>query len=148
MSQRSERSNVPLVLRGAIAVVLALIGTGAGAESKRATAKADAWIGKDASELLLQLRVDDGRVQIREIEETGETAYTWSTWNQAWTETVMTGSELTPGPVLTQTIYTQDVHHDATHRCDITFYADSEGVVRRWEYNGKSCGADIAKPKN
>ena len=61
------------------------------AESRRANAKADAWLGKDASELLMQLRVDGGRVQINENDATNETSYTWSTWNPAWNEEVVTG---------------------------------------------------------
>ncbi len=43
------------------------------ADNRVATAKADAWIGRDAADLLTQLRVDGGRVRIEEIESTGET---------------------------------------------------------------------------
>jgi hypothetical protein len=132
-----------------VAVVLSVIPLlSHGAENKRATSKADAWIGREASELLLQLRVDGGRVRIREIEATGETAYTWSTWNPGRNEIVITGSDITPGPVLTKNIYTKEIYHPPTHRCEVTYYADLEGIVRRWEYTGKACGWDIDKPKN
>ena len=40
--------------------------------SERARSKADAWVGREASELLMQLRVDGGRVRIDEIEATGD----------------------------------------------------------------------------
>ncbi|WP_242101378.1 MULTISPECIES: hypothetical protein [unclassified Lysobacter] len=123
--------------------------------SRRANARADAWLGRDAGELLLQLRVDGDRVQITENDESGETAYTWSTWNPAWTEEVVTAVDTRPigataggGLLLGQTVYTEDVHHAATHRCDVTFFADSDGVIRRWEYTGNRCTWDIQKPKD
>ena len=143
----------------AIFTILSLLNYGAcQAGSKRADSKADAWVGRDASDLLMQLRVDGGRVSIFENEETGETSYTWSTWNPAWTEEVVTGVDthvvgvvgLAGGammPITNQTVYTKDVHHDATHRCDLTFFADQDGIVTRWSYTGTRCGTDIAKPK-
>ena len=143
----------------AIFITLALLNSGhCQAGSKRADSKADAWIGKDASDLLMQLRVDGDRVNIVENEETGETSYTWSTWNPAWTEEVVTGVDtqvvgmvgLAGGavmPITNQTVYTKDVHHDATHRCDLTFFANQDGTITKWSYTGKRCGADIAKPK-
>lgn len=153
------------------AVLLAGLSTGTAAHaagSKRANAKADAWLGRDASELLLQLRVDGGRVDIVENDETGETSYTWSTWNPAWRETVVTGGELsygsggpgatlvgvTPGgngvagaPIYRAPTQTHYVEHEATHRCDITFHANMEGIISRWEYVGDACVHDIARPK-
>lgn len=141
-------SGKEVVLTIFIALALLLNSSASQAGSKRANRKADAWIGRDASDLLMQLRVDGGRVNIVEDEETGETSYTWSTWNPAWTEEVVTGVDTQyMGPVINQTIYTADVHHDATHRCDLTFFANQEGIVTRWSYIGDGCGADIAKPK-
>ncbi|WP_454829093.1 hypothetical protein [Pseudoxanthomonas wuyuanensis] len=147
-------------LSAAVFVLGLLVSATSTAEkSKRATAKADAWLGRDASELLMQLRVDGDRVRIAEIEETGETSYTWSTWNSAYTEKVVTGVDrqmigMTPGgqgvaaaPVFSETVYTEDVYHPPTHRCDITFYADMEGIIRRWEYAGSACRTDVVKPK-
>lgn len=117
-------------------------------ESKRATAKADAWIGRDAADLLTQLRVDGGRVQIDENDETGETSYTWETWNPDWVENRVVGSEIAPGPGgIFHTTYTQDVYHPATVRCIVTFHADKEGIVRRWDYEGDTCSRDVEKPK-
>ncbi len=141
------------------AALLAGLSIGAAAHaagSKRANAKADAWLGRDASELLLQLRVDGGRVEIVENDDTGETSYTWSTWNPAWRETVTTGGQVVgmlpggsgvaPTPIFAPTeSYTVD--HAATHRCDITFYANMEGIISRWDYVGDACVHDIARPK-
>lgn len=145
------------------AALLAGLSIGAAAHaagSKRANAKADAWLGRDASELLLQLRVDGGRVEIVENDDTGETSYTWSTWNPAWTETVVTGGGMSAGtgsgpvvgvhngtPLYQNPTHTHYVEHEATHRCDITFHASMEGIVTRWEYIGGQCARDIAKPK-
>jgi hypothetical protein len=137
---------------------------------KRARNKADAWIGRDASELLLQLRVDGGRVDIEEDDATGETRYTWRTWNPAWVETVTTGGDLSfggpgagggtmvgmapgagpnaPGtPVFQSPTHTYQVQHAATHRCDVTFFADADGIVARWEFTGSNCSNDIRAPK-
>ncbi|MCD9033334.1 hypothetical protein LDO32_16585 [Luteimonas sp. Y-2-2-4F] len=126
--------------------------------AQRARSKADAWIGRDAGELLMQLRVDGGRVQIDELDETGETRYTWSSWNPAWTETVTTGGNVigmhpggpgvAPTPIFDGPAQSHEVHHDATHRCDISFFADAEGIVSRWEYTGSNCNRDIKRPRD
>ncbi len=125
--------------------------------SKRANAKADAWLGRDASELLMQLRVDGGRVDIEENDETGETSYTWSTWNPAWTEVVQTGGGVVgvvpggrgvaPTPIFAPT-QTHQIDHPATHRCDITFHANAEGIIHRWVYTGDRCSRDIERPED
>ncbi|MCW4456154.1 hypothetical protein OK348_15295 [Flavobacterium sp. MXW15] len=139
-------------------VLMALMtGTALASEGdKRADRKADAWIGRDASELLLQMRVDGGRVNIEEDDEKGETRYTWSTWNPAWTETTTYQGDvigMTPGakggpstPIFGQGT-TVKTHHPATHRCNITFIADMEGIIRSWRYTGSRCANDIDKPK-
>ena len=120
-----------------------------------ATAKADEWVGRDAAELLLQLRVDGDRVQIEEL-ESGETSYTWRTWNPAYVKQVVTGTTnqvvgMSPGPrggaIINQIAHTKDVYVPATHRCEVTFYADIHGIIRRWEYQGNSCRRDISRPR-
>ena len=148
----------------------AFAGEGLAQGSTRGRSKADAWVGRDASELLLQLRVDGGRVDIDENDETGETSYAWRTWNPAWTETVTTGGGLSYGgpgaaggnmvgmapgagrgapgvPVFQAPTETHHVDHAATHRCDVTFYASAEGIVTRWEFTGQNCKQDIRAPK-
>lgn len=116
--------------------------------SERARSKADAWVGREASELLMQLRVDGGRVRIDEIEATGETTYTWSSWNPAWVEEI-NDVELAPigAGLMQQSVYTEEVQHAASHRCDVTFFADVDGIVRKWEFTGSRCGTDIQAPK-
>lgn len=126
-------------------------------ESRGATTRADAWVGRDAGDLLLQLRVDGGRVRIIEDDEAGETHYVWSSWNPAWTETVTTGGGVVgmvpggrgfaPTPIFGATEQ-HEIHHEATHRCDVTFTADLEGIVQRWEYTGRNCRQDIRRPRD
>lgn len=154
MMRNDFLANVAIIFFGMVLAGVCYAGS-----EKRAAAKADAWLGRDASELLLQLRVDGGRVQINESEDSDETSYTWETWNSEYTEKVVTGVDrqiigMTQGgngvaatPIFNETVYTQDVYHPATHRCDITFYADAEGIIRRWAYVGNACRYDIAKPK-
>jgi hypothetical protein len=146
--------------RSAVAGVLLYVGV-AGALSSHAEpgtsakALADAWMGRDASELLLQLRVDGGRVRIDEDPTSLETRYTWTTIKPAWTEKVyVSGGEYLHNestgngyrPVYAP-IYYDNVDHPPEHRCDITYIADSEGVVRRWTARGPECDADIVGPK-
>ena len=120
-----------------------------------ARAKAEAWVGRDASDLLMQLRVDGGRVRIQEDDRTLETRYTWSTNTPAWTEKVyVSGGELLGVriqnnahiPEYAPTVYDL-VDHPVEHRCDVTYIADSEGVVRRWEHAGPHCDDDIVGPR-
>lgn len=120
----------------------------------RAKARADAWMGREAGQLLTQLRVDGGRVQIVEDDRTLETRYTWSTRDEAWIEKIKVGGgellyvESTGNgtrPVFAPIIY-DEVHHPVAHRCDITYIADSEGVLRRWEHHGPKCADDIVGP--
>ena len=137
--------------------------------AERGKSKADAWIGRDASALLLQLRVDGGRVDIDEDDATGETKYTWHTWNDAWVETRTSGGGLSYGnpseagsvmvgetqggggvagaPIYRAPTYSTSIQHASTHRCDVTFVADADGIVRRWQFEGSACGSDIKAPK-
>jgi hypothetical protein len=118
--------------------------------SSRAKNKADEWIGRDASDLLLQLRVDGGRVDIIEDDEAGETRYSWSTINPAWIETWTEQGPLQGvhrGVPIFGPGQTHERYHEATHRCTITFIADLEGIIRKWEMHGESCAWDVRRPK-
>ncbi|NIJ70132.1 hypothetical protein [Xanthomonas sp. 60] len=135
---------------------LACTAAGASELGAEARAKAHAWLGRDASELLLQLRVDGGRVQIVEDEQTQQTRYTWSTNTPAWTERVrVSGGDLlgvtvqnnVQIPHFTPIVY-DEIHHPLKHRCDITYIADSEGVIRQWDYSGTECDQDIVGPSS
>lgn len=108
-----------------------------GADAK---ARADAWIGRDASELLVQLRVDGGRLEIDEDDTSMETYYTSNTKKPGWTENVY-------GSVGDLRYIDHQVQHPPEHRCDITYVADRDGIIRRWEHDGPQCDTDIVGPK-
>ncbi|MDR7191800.1 hypothetical protein [Luteimonas terrae] len=140
-----------------VAVVLAPLASlvTAADTSAGAHAKAGAWVGRDASALLMELRVDGGRIQIDEDDATLETRYTWRTVTPAWTERIhVSGGELigvtvrnnVHMPHYTPIIY-DEVDHPEKHRCDITYVADREGVVRRFELKGPDCDEDVVGPK-
>lgn len=156
MEQRHQRSRHAWSFRTMVATVMAgmcLFAFDASAQAdRRAKGKADEWIGRDASELLLQLRVDGGRVEITEDDEAGETHYTWATINPAWTETWTTGGNVVGiaygAPMYDSPVQVHEKHHDATHRCTITFIADLEGIIQGWKMHGESCRSDVRKPKD
>ncbi|WP_123831067.1 hypothetical protein [Luteimonas sp. 100069] len=114
------------------------------AAAQTADSKASAWLGRDAGELLIQLRVDGGRVQIEEAD--GETHYTWTSINKAWNEQVVVASSSLFGLVPT-TVVSQNIQHPEQHRCQITYVADREGKIRRYRYAGPMCRQDIVAPK-
>lgn len=124
----------------------------------RAKRKAEAWIGRDASELLLQLRVDGGHVEIEEDEATDETRYIFRTWDSGYYQTVIVGgSENLIGvqnvggaqvPIYQDNYIRERQYVPPTHRCTIVFTADPEGIIRHWRYEGDVCVQDIKRPKN
>lgn len=145
LSSASSRRQAAIALLCGAALAAA---AGGAIAQGRTKAKADAWLGRDASELLLQLRVDGGSVHIAEIDATNETSYTWTTANPAWVEEVNDVQTAPAGPgLMRQTVTTTDIHHAATHRCTLTFYADIDGIIRRWEAEGRRCGSDTIAPK-
>jgi len=120
-----------------------------------AAGKAEPWIGRDASDLLLELRVDGGRVQIVEDDAAMETRYMWRTVTTAWTERIhvsggeFLGLRIQPNgqiPEYSPIVY-EETHHPEKHRCDVTYVADREGVIRRFELKGPECDADVIGPK-
>jgi len=114
------------------------------AAAQTADSKASAWLGRDAGELLIQLRVDGGRVQIEEAD--GETHYTWTSINKAWNEHVVVSSGSLFG-LMPTTVVSQNIQHPEQHRCQITYVADREGKIRRYRYAGPMCRQDIVPPK-
>ena len=73
MEQRHHRAkhlrSFTAVLLAAIAGMCLFASDASAQNDRRAKGKADEWIGRDASDLLLQLRVDGGRVEISEDDE-------------------------------------------------------------------------------
>lgn len=150
MQRLLNRNGVMFVL-----CAVAFMVTAAAQASSTGDSKAQAWVGRDASQLLMQLRVDGGRVQIVEDDATMETRYIWRTVTPAWTERVhVSGGEFMfmestgngQRPVFAPIVY-DEVDHPELHRCAITYVADREGVVRRWEQDGPNCAEDIVGPK-
>ncbi len=43
---------------------------------------------------------------------------------------------------------TTTIEHAATSRCQVTFFADMDGIVSRWKYDGPACRFDIKKPRD
>jgi hypothetical protein len=134
--------------------IASLLACGAAGAGGRAGRKADRWIGRDASELLMQLRVDGRSVRIEEDDATGETRYIWETYNAAYTSKRVVAEDsrvigMQGGtPIFETNVATQDVFHPATDRCTVTYTADSEGVVRRADYIGDACDWDIKAPRH
>lgn len=128
------------------------------AADARADAAAQAWVGRDASELLTVFRVDGGRINMIENEATGETAYRFVSrgrGKRVWVSeghemaTVMTpvagsGGQAVPVTAPVDTGYHE--HKEGDLRCDVTFHADADGSIVRWEYTGEACGRDIEEP--
>lgn len=129
----------------------------AAAQERRARNKADEWIGRDARDLLLQLRVDSGQVAITEDDDSGETRYTWDNWTRPWVETYTTGGNvvgmagggngMAPTPIFDGPAQQHEVHHPARHRCTMTYIADMEGIIRRWEMTGSDCASTTRRPR-
>lgn len=151
-------ANHTIITAAVLAACAACVPAWAG-DSRMANANANAWIGRDAGDLLTQLRVDGGRVRIEEIEETGETTYTWTTQNAAYTETRVSGGgmgdqmNVFANPQLLNAFAAppvrevKTIQHAATDRCQVTFFADMDGIVTRWTYDGPACRFDIKRPK-
>lgn len=155
MEQRHHRAkhlrSFTAVLLAAIAGMCLFASDASAQNDRRAKGKADEWIGRDASDLLLQLRVDGGRVEISEDDEAGETHYSWSTINPAWIETwteqgQFMGTER--GVPIFGPGQTYEYYHEATHRCTITFIADLEGIIQGWKMHGNACRSDVRRPKD
>lgn len=127
----------------------------AGGHESTASARAQSWVGQDASQLLMALRVDGGRVKIEEDNATMETRYIWRTVTPAWTERIhVSGGELVHVhvrgnvhiPEYTPIVY-DEIDHPEMHRCDVTYVADREGVVQRFDLSGPDCDADVVGRK-
>jgi hypothetical protein len=118
---------------------------------KGSSAVADSWLGHDASELLIQWPVDRG-FSSYEVPGTDETAYSYNFGREAYS---YDSSNTAPVGQMGNTLIMQTTttHHDveAQHYCTMTFYANAQGVISRYEYDGEKCrpyAASWGRPKS
>lgn len=140
-----------VVLAGWLAAILPF-GVSAGwADTQGASKVADAWIGHDASELLMQWPVDRGFTQT-ELEN-GKTAYEYTFGAEAYHATGSTsslGAGPSPGGVM-QTISYYDYWVPAQTYCVVVFFANKDGIIDDYKFNGEKCRPYMGgwgKPKN
>ncbi|PKV14732.1 hypothetical protein [Xanthomonas prunicola] len=111
---------------------------------------ARSWIGHDASELMMQWPVDSG-LYTSENTETHETAYTYNFGvkehyrTDYWTEQggvigmAPGGNGVAPTPIFEQNQRSQTVFVPAEYHCEVTFVANAEGIITRYDFAGSKC---------
>jgi hypothetical protein len=125
-------------------------------DDKVATDIAKSWIGHDASELLTQWPVDSG-FNTFEIQKTNETAYSYNFGVRAHTNTYNVsdgaepvGTDAQGGLVMAENYHTEKEYVPQKIECDMTFYANTQGIIIRYEYRGTTCRSNFkywGKPK-
>lgn len=139
---------VPVAL---LAFAVSTPGLAVNAYSKASSAVADSWLGHDASELLVQWPVDRG-FSSYEISKSNETAYEYNFGSEAYSYDSTRSQAV--GEMNNQLIIeTTSEHHDvpAEHHCTVTFFANADGIISRYEYDGVKCAPYIrswGRPKN
>ncbi len=140
-------------MRAALVAGLALgIMTGAQAQLFASPESiADAWLGQDASELLIQWPVDsDVKFSVSENHDTHETAYTYyfsvpayysfNYWTESTGQVVgMASGQGWQAPIYDQVQYSERVYHPEQEQCNVTFIADSQGTIQRYDFRGSNC---------
>ena len=146
----ADMSNKPRSIRWMSAIVFLVICVPALAQDadKKTSAVANAWLGRDASDLLLQWPVDRG-FSSYEDEASGETIYSWvfgiDEHNE--TRTYQTGQQMVgmmqgqgvSMPIYQPTYASEVVRVAAQTHCVISFTADIDGVISKYVYNGVKC---------
>ncbi|MCW0391819.1 MULTISPECIES: hypothetical protein [Xanthomonas] len=111
---------------------------------------ARSWVGHDAGELMMQWPVDRG-LYTSENPETHETAYTYNFgvdahyrtdyWTTQGAVVGMTpgGGGMAPTPIFEQNEHSQQVYVPAEHHCEVTFIANAEGIITRYDFAGSKC---------
>ncbi|KAB0535428.1 MULTISPECIES: hypothetical protein [Xanthomonas] len=111
---------------------------------------AQSWIGHDASELMMQWPVGKGLYTSENI-ETQETAYTYNFGIEAhyrthyWTTQggvvgmVGGGNGVAPTPIFQENQHSEEVFVPAEHHCEITFIANADGIITRYDFAGSKC---------
>jgi hypothetical protein len=123
-----------------------------GEEDKAASKIADSWLGHDASELLTQWPIDRS-FTTRELTDTGETAYSFNFGINAYSyvKNVYDGQIRVSQNVIQQNYHQEQVDIPRQEHCYITFYADEDGKISRYEYSGIKCRPYLkgwGRPKN
>lgn len=109
-------------------------------EDKVATQIADSWLGHDASELLTQWPIDKG-YSTYELEKSNETAYSFNFGINAYSYThdVYDGQQMVGPGIIQQNYHEETVNVPKQDHCFITFYANADGIIARYEYSGVKC---------
>ena len=116
---------------------------------KATSAVAESWLGRSASELLVQWPVDRGFNQ-EENEGTGETLYTYHFGREAYSydNPIMSGPQLVAVqrtgnvdmPIYQNSVVGYEkIDVPYAHHCTITFAADENGIIHRYAYTGVAC---------
>jgi hypothetical protein len=106
---------------------------------KVASSVADSWIGHDASELLVQWPVDRGFTTF-EVPNTGETGYSYDFGTEAYSyDSTSTTAVGAVGNTLMLESHTNHVDVPAEHHCTVVFYANAQGIISRYSYDGVKC---------
>lgn len=107
---------------------------------KVATEIADSWLGHDASELLTQWPVDKG-YRTYELDSSNETAYSFNFGIDAYSYShdVYDGQQMVGPNIIQQNYHEEVVNVPKQDHCFITFYANAEGIIARYEYSGVKC---------
>lgn len=118
---------------------------------------ANSWIGHNASELLTQWPVDSG-FNMSEIPKTNETAYSYNFGIRAHINTYNVedgmepvGTDATGGLIMAEKYHTEKEYVQQKIVCDVTFYANAQGIITHYEYRGTTCRPNFkhwGKPKS
>jgi hypothetical protein len=100
---------------------------------------AKSWLGHDASALLMQWPVDSG-YRAFEVDATGETGYSWDFGRNesSYTDYWQSASPAGPGIVAVEQ-HSEKVVVPRQYHCGVTFYANADGIISRYEYGGPQC---------
>ncbi|WP_368312829.1 hypothetical protein [Luteibacter sp. CQ10] len=136
---------------GALTSLASLTVSASSADTRGASAVADAWIGHEASDLLMQWPVDRG-FQQTELGD-GVTAYEYHFGTEAYhavgSNTTL-GAGPTPGGVM-QTVSYYDYWVPAQTHCVVVFFANRDGIIDNYKFNGSKCRPYMSgwgRPKN
>ncbi len=153
LSRTKLSTRASLLTRGVLAALMGMPVAAHAGLFTSAEEIATAWIGHEAADLLMQWTVsDDVRFSTSENAKTHETAYTYYfaipahyTFNY-WTENTGNIIGMTPGgggvasmPIFEQVQHVEKTYHPLSEQCNVTFIADVQGIIRRYDFRGSNC---------